>query len=183
MNPHLFQLLRLGGAGSPRVPAPGSSATTRELAPSCRRRSEAGAALVEFALILPLLLTLMIGVLDFGKAFNYWIDETHLASEGARFAAVNSNPGASSNLSLQQWILSQMETGEQKAKASVCISTVGNVPYTVGNPIQVKVQYPHTWLPWLHNRLGFPTTVRISASATMRLEANYVPGADVKTCV
>jgi Flp pilus assembly protein TadG len=53
---------------------------------------ESGAVLVEFVLVLPLLLVLLFGMLDFGKAFNYWIDETHLANEGARFAAVNKNP-------------------------------------------------------------------------------------------
>jgi Flp pilus assembly protein TadG len=47
-------------------------------------RNEAGAALVEFVLVLPLLLVLLLGMLDLGKAFNYWIDETHLAHEGAR---------------------------------------------------------------------------------------------------
>ena len=55
-------------------------------------RNEDGAALVEFVLVLPLLLLLLIGMLDLGKAFNYWIDETHLANEGARYAAVNKNP-------------------------------------------------------------------------------------------
>ena len=43
---------------------------------------EAGVALVEFALVLPLLLVILFGMLDFGKAFNYWIDTTHLANSG-----------------------------------------------------------------------------------------------------
>src|SRR5437867_1360914 len=47
-----------------------------------------GTALAELALVLPLLLVLIMGMLDFGKAFNEWIDETHLANEGARLAAV-----------------------------------------------------------------------------------------------
>jgi Flp pilus assembly protein TadG len=51
--------------------------------------SEDGAALVEFALILPILVVLLFGMLEFGKAFNYWIDETHLANEGARWAVVD----------------------------------------------------------------------------------------------
>ena len=55
-------------------------------------RDESGAALVEFALVLPLLLLLLFGLLDFGKAFNYWIDETHLANAGARFPHVPPAP-------------------------------------------------------------------------------------------
>src|SRR3989442_9410971 len=46
-----------------------------------------GTALAELALVLPLLLVLIMGMLDFGKAFNEWIDETHPANEGARLAA------------------------------------------------------------------------------------------------
>src|SRR6266568_9622524 len=60
-----------------------------------RRRAaadERGVALVEFALVLPLILVLLFGMIDFGKAFNYWNDETHLANEAARYAVVNKNP-------------------------------------------------------------------------------------------
>ena len=56
-----------------------------------------GAALVELALVLPLLLMVLLGMLDFGKAFNEWISQTHLASEGARLAAVNYCPSPSSD--------------------------------------------------------------------------------------
>ena len=57
-------------------------------------RDESGTALVEFAFVLPLLLVLVLGIADFGRAFNYWIDSTHLANVAARYAAVNKNPGA-----------------------------------------------------------------------------------------
>src|SRR6476619_3420484 len=52
-------------------------------------RDERGVALVEFALVLPLVLVLLLGMIDVGKAVNYWNDETHLANEAARSAAVN----------------------------------------------------------------------------------------------
>src|SRR5215211_4186607 len=41
---------------------------------------ERGVALVEFALVLPILLLILFGVIEFGKAFTMWIDETHLAN-------------------------------------------------------------------------------------------------------
>jgi Flp pilus assembly protein TadG len=56
-----------------------------------------GAALAELALVLPLLLLLLLGMLDFGKAFNQWMNSTHLANEGARLAAVNYCPSPSSD--------------------------------------------------------------------------------------
>ena len=55
-------------------------------------RNEKGTALVELSLVLPLLLILLLGMADFGKAMTEWIDETHLASEGARLAAVSYCP-------------------------------------------------------------------------------------------
>src|SRR3954451_24649413 len=50
---------------------------------------ERGVALVEFVLVLPMILLLLLGMIDVGKAVNYWNDETHLANEAARSAAVN----------------------------------------------------------------------------------------------
>src|SRR3954451_25174078 len=52
---------------------------------------ERGVALVEFVLVLPLVLLLLLGMIDVGKAVNYWNDETHLANEAARDAAVNNS--------------------------------------------------------------------------------------------
>jgi Flp pilus assembly protein TadG len=141
----------------------------------------AGTAMVEFALVLPLLLTLAFGILQFGKAFNYWIDQTHLANEGARWSVVNGNPCASG--SLQQCVANQADSSELRNGVSVCVTQpAGATGYTVGQPVEMKVQYDYPWLSWFA-RLGFPTTVKISASAIMRLEANYSPGADVGTCV
>ena len=49
-------------------------------------------------LVLPLLLVILFAMLDFGRVFNYWIDSTHLANEGARWAVVNNNPNTSGTL-------------------------------------------------------------------------------------
>src|SRR5262249_25698707 len=55
------------------------------------RRDEGGTALVEFALIAPLLFLLIFGIIDFGRALNYYNELTQLAGQGARAAAVNRN--------------------------------------------------------------------------------------------
>ena len=59
---------------------------------ACRLGREEGQATVEFAIVIPLLLLLIVGIIEFGKAFNYWIDLNHLANEGARWAAVEKVP-------------------------------------------------------------------------------------------
>jgi len=127
---------------------------------------EAGAALVEFVLVLPLLLVLLLGMLDLGKAFNYWIDETHLAHEGARFAAVNRNPGPGA--SLQESIKSQADSDELKGAIQVCISFPGGGA-VVGEPVEVKVTSKYTFLGFIADRLDV-TDKDITTTSTMRLE-------------
>lgn len=148
----------------------------RSLLPSrfAGRNPEEGAALVEFALVLPVLLVLLLGMLDFGKAFNYWIDQTHLANEGARWAAVNKNPGGGS---LQQYVRSQANTPELRdggtasvaGPIQICI-TFPNGTSQVGDPVRVTASTTYNWLPFLGSRLGIAQTT-MTASATMRLEA------------
>ena len=48
-----------------------------------------GAVAVEFALLLPLLLLIAFGIIDFGRALNAQITLTQAAREGARLAALN----------------------------------------------------------------------------------------------
>lgn len=49
---------------------------------------ERGAAAVEFALVLPILLALLLGIVEFGRAYNVQISLTHAARETARTMAV-----------------------------------------------------------------------------------------------
>ena len=52
-------------------------------------RRDRGAAAVEFALVLPLLLLVVCGIVDFGRAYNAQVTLTQAAREGARLAALN----------------------------------------------------------------------------------------------
>jgi Flp pilus assembly protein TadG len=53
-----------------------------------RRRDARGAAAVEFALVLPLLLLLVCGIVDFGRMLNIQITLSAAAREGSRWAAL-----------------------------------------------------------------------------------------------
>jgi Flp pilus assembly protein TadG len=53
---------------------------------------ERGAAAVEFAIILPILLTLVMGIMEFGRAYNAQLSLTNAAREGVRVMAVSNNP-------------------------------------------------------------------------------------------
>jgi Flp pilus assembly protein TadG len=133
--------------------------------------TEDGQAMVEFALVLPVLLLVVMGILWFGRALNYTQDETQLANEAARFAAVNNWPGAGST-SLSSYILGQIDTKELKngstdvpnpAKMSICFP---NGTSNVGDPVKITINSTFHFLPIL--KLA---NTNISGSATMRLEA------------
>ena len=51
-----------------------------------------GVAMTEFALIVPVFLLIVAGLLAFGRVFFYWIEANHMASETARWAVVDRNP-------------------------------------------------------------------------------------------
>ena len=62
---------------------------------SCRPGArDRGASAVEFALVLPLLLLIVFGIIDFGRALNAQITLTQAAREGARLDAVGDDQGS-----------------------------------------------------------------------------------------
>jgi Flp pilus assembly protein TadG len=137
---------------------------------AARLRDERGDALVEFAVVLPVLMLIIVGILTFGRYMNYSIQETQMASMAARYAAVNNNP--SSTLSLQSYVKSQA-TGELANGSNDVSSPVSVYLYyptgssnTVGSPVRACVVATVKLLPML----GAGTSVQLVQSATMRIE-------------
>ena len=56
-----------------------------------RRRDDRGAVMVEFAIILPILLMLLMGIIEFGRAYNIQVSIQAAAREGARELALAHN--------------------------------------------------------------------------------------------
>jgi len=123
------------------------------------RKSE-GQAMAEFALIAPVFLLFIAGLLAFGRIFFYWIDSNHLANETARWAAVDHNPYGTT---LQQHVLDSGTLEFQDA--SVCINFQDSTP-VVGDYLTVKVQKPFYFLPILD--IG---KITIRAASTQRIES------------
>jgi Flp pilus assembly protein TadG len=163
-------------------------------------RDERGVALVEFALVLPLVLVLLLGMIDVGKAVNYWNDETHLANEAARYAAVDNSPtknsdGTPTARSLNAAILGQADTTELKNGGTTSIPTGQTIciwfpnkhtpvqpsDYTAGQPVQVVVTTKYFWLGYLVGKGLLPSST-LTATSTMRLEQSYkADGTDAYT--
>ena len=66
----------------------------RRLGPLRASRSESGAALVEFALVLPVFLMLLLGMMTGGLAYSRKLSVAQAAREGARFGATLPVTGA-----------------------------------------------------------------------------------------
>lgn len=54
-----------------------------------KRSGDDGASAVEFALVLPILVLLIVGIVQFGFLFMEWLQIEHAAREGARWAALD----------------------------------------------------------------------------------------------
>lgn len=80
--------------------APGRPNSGRDFARNGARgrgwRKDAGQALAEFVLVVPVLLLLVFGIVEFGLAFRAHQIVTNSAREGARFAVLPSTPDAQS---------------------------------------------------------------------------------------
>jgi hypothetical protein len=153
-----------------------------------RRRygmDQRGAALIEFILVLPLVLLILFGMIDFGKAFTYWNDETHLANEAARYAVVNKNPlgGASLEAAVKNDASGELKNGcsgcsipSPGIDVSFCFVRPladGVTPDTsVGAPLRATVRTTYHWLAYLVGQ-GLPLTSGLDASSTMRVEQPY----------
>lgn len=134
-----------------------------------RREGERGQALVEFALIAPLFVALVAGVIQFGVALNYWLDLQRLANQGARWAVVNCGPASATvcNPSLEAYLESQEISQGNSTDVTVCWvqkSGAGGTP-TAGDPVTVKMVTQYQFVPIV--KVG---TISLRGSATMRAE-------------
>jgi Flp pilus assembly protein TadG len=127
--------------------------------------------LVEFALVIPILLLVVIGIVTFGRAMNYDEQETHLVNEAARYASVNQVPSGASG-TLGQWMRSQADSGELAngtgsvaGTPQVCVSYPTGTG--VGQPVTVSMSFKFNWVPFL--KLS-ATSTTITRTATMRIE-------------
>jgi Flp pilus assembly protein TadG len=150
-----------------------------------RRKKEGGAALVEFALAVPLLLVVIAGIVDFGFLFQRYEVITNAAREGARMATM---PGYSATnvdayvrnyvqkgLSLSNSAMSTVMPSGSVTVANATLTVPGAVSGTISvDAVTVNVTYQHSWLllrPMLALlSKNWGTTITLSASSQMRKE-------------
>jgi Flp pilus assembly protein TadG len=98
------------------------------------RRDDRGAAMVEFAIVVPLLFTLVFGIVDIGRAYFLYNNLTNAAREGARYGAVQPALTGATTTAIQALVRSKIND------AGAATATV-NVTYPGASPDRtVKVQ-------------------------------------------
>ena len=138
-------------------------------------RGERGAALVEFAIVLPLLLMIVFGIIDFARAFYTQNNLTSAVREGARWAAVR-DPAKITTAGVQAVVKGFANADATKAKfggsavADAQISITFTPALPDANYITVTItDYPFDWWTPLPGMVGFGD-ITLSAEAVFRLE-------------
>jgi Flp pilus assembly pilin Flp len=132
------------------------------------RRDQEGAAAVEFALLLPLLVLLLFGMIEFGLAFNTRIQATNAAREAARQAVVGIDNWSDVG-GLPFWQVVRQDAGV--GSISNCALTTDDV---LGGTLTVSFDFPlNLRIPFMPNPPSWQTG---TAQASMRIEQLSAPG-------
>ena len=136
--------------------------------------SERGAELIEFALALPLLLVIIMGIFDFGLAFQRYEVITNAAREGARLGALYASYCPDD---IESRVDAYVAAAGLPGTADTTVTPTQNIPLAGGGTItgvSVRVAYDHSFSfvgPIMAligaNSLG---TVTLRATSTMRRE-------------
>jgi Flp pilus assembly protein TadG len=145
----------------------------RRHAKPCRQRRPRGAAAVEFALTLPLMLTVVTGLWEVGRVIEVQLVLANAAREAGRQAAT----GLYTNAQVQQTALNYLKfglndtTGNMTRNATATVvdlnapgSDVSNA--TTLDPIQVTVTVPFADVRWINLSLVTTATSVLSGQAT-----------------
>jgi Flp pilus assembly protein TadG len=133
-----------------------------------RSARDRGAAAVEFALVLPLLLLLVFGIIDFGRALNAQLTLTQAAREGVRLAALG-YPAA--DVQAQAQAAAPALSGVSVTVATACQPGAGPAANA-----QVNVSYSFSFITpvgaiaGLFAGSGFGSPITLSAQGVMPCE-------------
>lgn len=133
-----------------------------------RKLNERGAAAAEFALLLPVFLLILFGIIEFGMIMYGREVVTNAAREGARAGIVQGPPKRTSGEITT--IANSYLTGTGVNQADVTFTPAG-VGLASPNTLTVTAVYSYNFLiPYIPNVLGVPNPLVITTQAVMRHE-------------
>ena len=133
-------------------------------------KKEKGQSLVEFALVLPILLILLAGVLDVARMYYVYVVLTDAAAEGVSYAAIKppvdpSDPEDPSTTEIQARTLPAC-TGVDDGVQSVDVDCPTCPNVTTGDAITVTVTYRYSVMTPFLNAMFDGGTIDMEARAT-----------------
>lgn len=134
-----------------------------------RMRSEKGAALIEAAITVPIILLISVGIFEFGRAYQTMQVLTNAAREGARIAVIT----ASTDEAVTARVRSYMKGGSLPNHATAAVTIVRNVTMTGADTgSSIVIDYPFQFMvlnPVV--RLIAPSDTKTGAPITMKSSA------------
>ncbi len=152
--------------------------------PAVKNATARGQSLVEFALILPILILMLVGVLDFGRAIYAYNTINNAAREGARLAIVDQTEldiqeraaGAGVSLGVDPADVIVDFRDSASAAAGSCDDKIGQ-PTIVGCLAVVTVPYQYTAAtPVIGSLVG---VLMLAGESQFAVEFNCVDGGTV----
>lgn len=126
------------------------------------RQGQRGQALVELAIVLPILLLLIMAIIDFGRVFHGYLAVTTAAREGARQAALGAT-----DVEIQETAL-QAATPLAPELLGVVVTPAYGARYP-GTNIEVRVNYQMSILTPIMQSI-FPNPYIVTGQAVMKKE-------------
>lgn len=114
------------------------------------RRRERGAAAVEMALVLPILISLVFGIIDFSRIFNAEIQLSQAAREGARLAAIGA-PTYTSTQAVDRALQAAPNPGFTSTQISVPTVQMCSSSSGLNDVAKVVVSYQFNGILWNQN--------------------------------
>lgn len=141
-----------------------------------RLRNQRGAALLETAITIPLILAVCISIFEFGRAYQTWQVLTNAAREGARVAIL----GETTDEMVTEVVTNYLTAGRLPADtvAMATVSVERTVPFGSNTASRVTVSYPFDFR-WLNPAVRLlrsdsttgQGTTNMQSSALMRNES------------
>lgn len=139
-----------------------------------RARDQRGAIAVEFAIIVPVLLLLVLGILEFGFAYHSWDATQNAAREGARLGAVSPDVGeiearvrGTTSFLDQTQLTVTIECGLTGGTFAPCPAPSS---WDEGDIVRVTVEYSYDFLTPLPAFTGMGTQMQMKSISEARFE-------------
>jgi Flp pilus assembly protein TadG len=105
-------------------------------------KNERGAALLETAITIPIILLISVGIFEFGRAYQTWQVLTNAAREGARIAVL----AESSDADVSAAVTNYMNGGRLTDVQSAAVTVERNVIVNGRSSSRITINYPFSFI-------------------------------------